>query len=340
MTDWMRDDPEDLVIGARRGSLSEAEQRHLERELASSGTLRAAYQVGTAFDAIAAMRRGDEHLIRQWVDEISQSVPERPARRSRRLIRVWLAAGIVSLLSGAALGWHLVTQSPAETAEGQASPRAQPAASLQKKKSNHGRERFEDEPAEQLSAPDSPDPQVDPRETGGVQTDEVPQQEGFERGELDQRRTPEPEQTPSSSGSASALSLARQGDPSVAGDPESSARSLFAQANSAWRAGEHRRAAGLYQELQQRFSRSGEAMLSHLSLGRVWMALGRHETALQEFRAYRGPLAEEALLGQARALKALGRSAAEASVWRLLLSRHPESVYERQARQRLRELDK
>ena len=70
-------------------------------------------------------------------------------------------------------------------------------------------------------------------------------------------------------------------------------------------------------------------------MGRLLLAQNAPQAALAHFSRYRGPLAEEALLGRAQALAALGRSDEERSAWRELLDRFPKSVYAARARSRL-----
>jgi TolA-binding protein len=133
---------------------------------------------------------------------------------------------------------------------------------------------------------------------------------------------------------------ARPGGP-AAFTPET----LLGEANAARGARRLDEAARLYRGLQARFPSSREAVLSRLSLGNVLLAQGAFADALEQFRAYtRAPndaasLGEEALLGEARALAALGRFDDERAVWRALQARFPKSDYAWRARQRLRELD-
>jgi TolA-binding protein len=95
------------------------------------------------------------------------------------------------------------------------------------------------------------------------------------------------------------------------------------------------------QQLQSQFPGSAEAELGHVSLGRLLLTRGRPTEALLEFSEYLGaggPLAEEALLGQAHAHAALGRTREERAAWEALLARYPRSVYVGQARERLARL--
>jgi TolA-binding protein len=135
-------------------------------------------------------------------------------------------------------------------------------------------------------------------------------------------------------------------------DPEA----LLSGANEARRARHADEAIRDYRALQARFPTSREAVLSHLSLGNLYLAQGAFADAVAQFQAYihgreaaqssaaaRGDgtaLAEEALLGEARALAALGRADDERAVWRTLETRFPRSEYLWRARQRLHELDR
>ncbi|HEY4188354.1 MAG TPA: tetratricopeptide repeat protein [Polyangia bacterium] len=124
-------------------------------------------------------------------------------------------------------------------------------------------------------------------------------------------------------------------------DPET----LLRDANEARRARHADEAIRGYRALQTRFPTSKEAVLSHLSLGHLRLAQGAYADALAQFEAYLHgdggtELAEEALLGQARALAALGRADEERTLWQAFESRFPTSEYLWRARQRLRELDR
>lgn len=125
----------------------------------------------------------------------------------------------------------------------------------------------------------------------------------------------------------------------VAPEPRESAAELFARANARRSSGEAREARRIYRELQQRFPGSKEALVSHVSLGRL-EANGSPSAALRHFEAYlvqapRGALAEEALFGRATAYEALGRAAEARATWRQLLQRFPASIYAKRARARV-----
>jgi TolA-binding protein len=120
-----------------------------------------------------------------------------------------------------------------------------------------------------------------------------------------------------------------------------SAESLFREANAARRAGEQAVARALYLRLEHDFPASDEAHLAHVSLGNLLLAMGRAGEAEQQFASYlggRSALAQEALVGRAQSLAALGRSSDEQRVWQGLLHDYPSSVYAGRAKLRLAEL--
>jgi TolA-binding protein len=120
---------------------------------------------------------------------------------------------------------------------------------------------------------------------------------------------------------------------------ENSATDLFAAANSHRRAGRAAEAQKLYSTLLQRYPMSQEALVSHVSLGRLLKGSAPAQ-ALRHFNAYLGQsghttLAAEALYGKASVLASLGDQAKEKTAWRELLQRFPSSVYAEQARAQL-----
>jgi outer membrane protein assembly factor BamD (BamD/ComL family) len=122
---------------------------------------------------------------------------------------------------------------------------------------------------------------------------------------------------------------------------EPTAASLLQGANAARSRGQIEQAVSLLRALQQRFPGSPEATLSHVSLGKLLMLRGFAEAALQQFSTYLtigGPLEEEALVGRAQALGAMGRPREERGTWESLVTRFPNSIYAARARDRLRVL--
>jgi hypothetical protein len=131
--------------------------------------------------------------------------------------------------------------------------------------------------------------------------------------------------------------------PTTVSAPPPSAAELFAQGNASRREGKEGEARRAYQRLQRLFPGSVEAVVSHVSLGRL--ERGKNPgTALRHFNAYLAQsshrtLAEEALFGKASCLAALGRTLDERAAWGELLQRFPSSVYAARARARLSDPD-
>jgi TolA-binding protein len=123
-----------------------------------------------------------------------------------------------------------------------------------------------------------------------------------------------------------------------------SAAEQFAEANQLRKSGRIGAAVAAYRRLQHQHPGSSQARLSHVLLGRILLQQGSAGPAHAQFSSYLrsspgGSLAEEALHGQATALRRSGRTAEERQVWRTLIARFPQSIYARRARERLRELD-
>jgi len=117
-----------------------------------------------------------------------------------------------------------------------------------------------------------------------------------------------------------------------------SAELLFSRGNGDRRAGRMAEAASHYEQLLRGFPDSSEAQMARVSLGNLLLDQGRAARALALFDAHlaRGSgLAEEALYGKARALRALGKLAQEREVWQTLAAKYPDSIFARSARERL-----
>lgn len=119
------------------------------------------------------------------------------------------------------------------------------------------------------------------------------------------------------------------------------ARTLYRLANEARNGGDREGAVQLYRALIARFPRSGRASTARIQLGTLLLSRDA-QGALRQFDAYlaaqpRGPLAEEAHLGRARACQRLGRRTDERRAWRSLLDAYPASVHADEARRRLDE---
>jgi TolA-binding protein len=124
--------------------------------------------------------------------------------------------------------------------------------------------------------------------------------------------------------------------------PSVTAADLFAQANEARRRSDVDVAVKKYRELQHRFPGSGEASMSRVMLGRLYLdRVGDAASALAQFDGYArggdGSLREEALVGRALALQRLGRGAEEKKAWQALLAAYPQSLSADRAHARLAE---
>ena len=322
-SDW----PLDLIVRARRGELSTREEGRLKQYLRSSRTLRVARLVGDDFDRVGEVEPGDDQQVQWFVAEAIRrhNNAGRSWRGPRRLVTGLLAVAL--LLSGTtALGWwHGWVRFGFLMA-----PRVAASATAQ----SHSTVPVDPPPRARRStqasgAESHPEPEP---ESGPV---DLPSPAPT-KSECSPRRQRTKSRHPSSSLAESATAF-------EAVEPSSlSAVQLFSSANRARRAGQNARAIAMFQQLQRQFPGSAEAQLSHLSLGRVWLGQGRAQQALDQFSSYLasgGPLAEEALLGTARALAAQGRFEEERAAWQTLQRRFPSSVYQAQAEKRLRQLD-
>lgn len=335
----MSDFPENLGVRARRAALLPGEQAEFERVLSTSPILRMAHQLGRDFDAIAAVEVGDEQRVARFVD---RALAARKPKRQRLLgpvrLSPWLAAAAVLAVCGVALGvrgvwWPKPAAIPAAT--------ALPVESVPVRVKSRAVSvlRPVSGPIDESSAATTPSNQnvIEPSGPPPVASQGVP---------LSSARFPVirpslpvvPAPT-----SAPVTTAVPQRKDSVATfvieqPSESSAASLMRQASRARSLGEIDRAVALLSELQDKFSSSPEAHVSSVSLGKLLMQRGRPDAALQRFSSYlatSGPLEEEALVGRARSLAALGRASEERSTWQRLLARFPGSVYAGAARERL-----
>ena len=324
--------PLDLIVRARRGELSTSEEQHLKQCLRSSPTLRVAHLVGGDFDRIGEVEPGDDEQVRRFVaDAIRRRTKTgRGGRGPRRLFTGLLTAAF--LLTGTtAFGWwrgwvRLGFLAAPEVAASSSAP-SQPAAPVDPPP---GARRWTGTPSADFSAKPEPEPELEPQPEVPAVAPPPPAPESSPP------RPPTKPRPQSRSVDRSTAAFAGVESDSL------TAEQLFSNGNRARREGQNARAIALFQQLQQRFPGSAEAQLSRLSLGRVWLAQGRAQQALEQFSSYLaggGPLTEEALLGKARALGALGRFGEERAVWQTLQRSFPNSVYQHQAEERLRQLD-
>jgi hypothetical protein len=297
----MKGSLEDLSARARRGELDEAEQRQLRLLLASSLEAQLAHRAGCEFDAEDSVLPGDDALAAR----LTQRVVEQQRRAGPRRLRIGYQLAIAAALTvaAAAAGPALVeriqtTFLPPTEVTTVPAENASPPSGL-----TVHRDRVQ-EPASvaQSAAPASSSVPVEP-----------------ERSEPVARRT------------------AMGGEAKTEGSGASAPAALFAEASRARRHGRIGQAIALYQQLQRRYPGAAEARASDLALG-LLHSQSSPESALTHFRRYLtngGPLAPEALWGQAQALSALGRRDEARKTYRTLLTRYPRSAYANAARAKL-----
>jgi TolA-binding protein len=293
----------DLSVRSRRGSLPAAEMRVLEQALESSALVRTAHEVGTSFDAASFVRPGDDALIARAVQGALAALPaRRRPLRSRWMLA--MAATLVVATATAATGFIAVRR----------------ARGLELER--------------RLAAAAHTTP-ITPHKAGiPAPLARAPGLETAARG-----APPSPAVSPTDEPHSHETSAA----PSRSAKPEKTAVDLFRDASTARRAGDVASATALYTELQSRFPGTSEARVSQVSLGKLLFGAGRAREAEAAFTAYLrggiGDLTEEALVGRASALGALGRVADERRAWADLVKRYGASVYRARAEARIEELD-
>jgi TolA-binding protein len=315
-------DPLDLATRARRGARSPREREAVADAVATSATLRTAHELSCDFELVSRVLPGDEAIIERALDRAltPQKLPTKGRfRRSAALIAATLALGSVAAAASGGIAKYAGFQSAGPTAPGPTERGRQQAAQTASRPS-------------QNVAREAPAPA--PRDAAGLSYD----------------ASPEPRSAGTSSPLAASPGAASEARPRVAitsnkdslGAP-STAASLFADASAARREGDLNQARRLYLELQARFPASREASVSRVSVGKLLASEGRAREAEAAFAAYLRSgaldLREEALVGRADALRALGRTADERSAREELIRLHPASVHAVRARERLAELD-
>ena len=321
--------PEDLSARSRRGTLSRAEERELDRALRGSATLRAAHTVGADLDRSTAVRPGDEDLILAAADRALERVLGAPAaarllprtaevrvssrRHARRIAAALVAAAMISASGMAAAWWSGVVVIPwlPTPIRGEAPA---PAAAPVVRHGAHAPKTAKTEATADEASLDSAPPETAASKQAGPAA--------------------EPEAR-----TARAEPLAQRVAPRPSKNVEPAAPELFSRANAARRAGDFAQARRVYSELITKYPGSDEARLSELSLGKLLLASGEAAQAEREFSHYLSagnePLAEEALVNQAESFHAMNRGADERRAWLRLLAEHPSSVYGARARTRL-----
>jgi TolA-binding protein len=320
---------ENLAVHARRGTLSTEQRRELEQLLSTSAAARAAFEIGQDFDRADTVQPGDEALVERFVAGALRASNRRlaPFANPKRVV-AWLLAASVFGFCGLALGLRgtwLYRLAPVQQAAPPALARSTPKAVTPRRVTGERRDGASAE-----TTPIKIDNSVSPAS---------PRASIFVGVVHSTSKEVSPEPSASAAATSSAVETSTRA--MSAAEPSANAETLFRQASEARRLGDIERAIALLRALQQTYPGSPEARISYVSLGKLYMSRGAAAGAVEAFSAYLssgGPLSEEALLGRAQALLALGRNIEERQTWQLLLARYPGSVYAVQARERIRAL--
>jgi len=297
--------PHALLELALRRTASELELAELRRHTAACTACAALLALGPALASKVAQVSNDETRDRRAVAlALSASRDGSPTGRARLVWGLAASAALVGSVAAAQYMGVIPRPSPAEPRERGAEPKA-PAMPAAK-------------PAVQLAEV--------------VDAAALPKAPASAAGEaesslVDSESLKAPPSLPS---------------PVRGAEPETrSSAELFAAANRLRRTGQDAQAIQTFNQLQRAFPTSGEAAVSHATLGSLLLQRGDAQAALLQFDRYvahGGPVLEEALAGRARALARLGDSARERGAWQALLARFPRSVHAARARARLAEL--
>lgn len=297
---------EDLIVLARRGQLTSEQERTLNEALSHQPELLTLYQAGLGFDEEDVLTPRDAEIAERIARQASSTPTIRRGRVKTRQHTLWLGVGLffASAVSAAAVGGPLtrilsVFQAEKPVAEAR-SPGSERRTPLRR------------------SAPDN--------QEEGATDDEVAAEEPTPPG-LD----PQPPAVRTTSAGSEQTRAAE-----VPTSHDESAASLYQKANQARREGRSEDALLHYMRLESHFPGSSQATAAILPAAELLYRAGRYEDALSRFRRYRGPLAPEALWGQARCLRAMGRSDEEQGILRQIGDQHPKSAYAPVATERLK----
>jgi TolA-binding protein len=322
----------DLSTRARRAELSSNERREFERALEADAMLLSAHQVGRAFDAALRVRPGDEAVLERATKAALGDGKVRLRRRKPFVAVFGLAATLVFGSAGAAVrhGWKPLGASLESLRSVLA---GSPVASTSAVGAKHARSVG----AVPASAP----------AMSTVATAAVSSTLGVSASEPSASAASTTPEGPASTRSAQRVA-ARAGLATSAtsteqeGSEPPDAAALFRAAGAARRSGDLELAKRLYATLQARFPQAEQAHVACVSLGKLWLAGGDAGRAEHEFGRYLasggGALAEEALVGRAQSLAALGEPGEERRVWLELLTSFGSGVYAARAKERLDEL--
>jgi TolA-binding protein len=299
--------PEELLDKLAQGALSPSEAERLDAHLARCEVCRfeLALREDLSEDVAARELAAPPQLLSQ-VPVVTRATPSRVRRWSVASVAAAavfvLAAGALAAIAGPRF-WSPPKHVDASTAAGNSTAAQLAKASKSPRSTAHSVTPRSDEPA----------PLAVPSEAPHI---EAPHIEAPQR-TVSSRRVP----------SAPLPAASSEAD---------NASALFGAANRARRNGNVGLAKSLYAELQSRYPRSSEASTSRVTLGTLLLN-GDPVAALANFDAYLASgarsLAAEALVGRARAYRALGRRAESLRAWQEVEARFPTSVYAAEARE-------
>ncbi len=313
--------PEELLDKRAQGVLSPSEEERLDAHLARCEVCR--FELALREDLSEDVAARELAAPPQLLSQVPVATRATPSRVRRWSVASVAAAAVFVLAAGALASiavprlWSPPKHVDAPTPAGTATARLA-KASKSPRSTAHSVTPRSDEPAP-LAVPNEA-PHTEAPHTEAPHT-EAPHTEA--------PRVGAPQRTVSSRRAPSA--------PLPAASSETdSASALFGAANRARRSGNVGLAKSLYAELQSRYPRSSEASTSRVTLGTLLLN-GDPVAALANFDAYLASgarsLAAEALVGRARAYRALGRRTESLRAWQEVEARFPTSVYAAEARE-------
>ncbi|HEY4015677.1 MAG TPA: tetratricopeptide repeat protein [Polyangiaceae bacterium] len=302
----------ELVMRSRRQTLSSAEEVLLDAHLVMCETCRFDREVGADFDEVSGLHPGYEMREERIAAAVLKKVRPRTGWAAARP-SLWLRSAIVFGVVGATVvAWASVrSRLGASAASTATAPAAIVSACTERASCGEGQ---------------------------GLPTavPEVLVLAAPAWGELGESALPETVRVAGRRGGVRHGSHAT----SAALEADVSAAELFERATEERQRKHAAQAIEIYAELQRRYPVSKEALVSRVSLGRLFLEHGMPADANTQFDAYLtaapgGALAPEALFGKARALEALGRRDEARDVWRRVATSLPGSPYAAEAKRRL-----
>jgi TolA-binding protein len=317
---------EDWIVRAKRGGLSESEQRQFHELLTSSLEARLLYEASCAFDRESCVVAGDDARL----ERIARQLQKRHQSWRRRIPRRSLAQGIVAaiLIAGTAVGAASYSKTvrhwlalPEATGDSQKNTgAARKSAKPRMLASPLVNRQLAEPPLPARRTQPSPSPQATARHAEAV-------------AKADRDVASVVTTKPIDVGTGRFDDIA---EPSATAP---SSRDLFAEANRARVQGTPTQAAALYERLVAQFPQSREAAAARISLGMLYLQRGRAAQALVQFQTYdsKGPLSAEGVWGEAQAYRALGQFDNERRALERIVRDMPQSAYVSAAKRRLSE---